>query len=89
VRYAVERRVAAGQPDYWDYATLLELSVLGNDQGGAATALSDALAHTREPFELETTARNLRLIREAREGRGEAASWIHEVEVALGGTGSS
>ena len=28
VRYAVERRVAAGRPDYWDHATLLELAVL-------------------------------------------------------------
>jgi len=23
VSYAVERRVASGQPDYWDHATLL------------------------------------------------------------------
>lgn len=89
VRYAVERRIATAQPDYWDYATLLELAVLGNDQAGAATALSAALAHTREPFELETTARNLRLIREARERRAEAASWIQEVEAALRGAGPS
>ena len=83
VRYAVERRIAAGQPDYWDYATLLELSVLRNDQAAASTALSDALARAREPFELETTARNLRLIREARERRDEAPLWVREVEGAL------
>ena len=27
VAYAVERRIAAGRPDYWDYATLVELGV--------------------------------------------------------------
>jgi hypothetical protein len=37
----------------------------------------------REPFEPETTARNLRLIREARERRGEGLAWAEEVERAL------
>ena len=27
VEYAVERRIATGKPDYWDYATRLELAV--------------------------------------------------------------
>src|SRR5262249_39105542 len=44
VRYAVERRIASGKPDYWDHATLLELGVLGKDEAGTATALADALA---------------------------------------------
>ena len=47
VSYAVERRIAIGKPDYWDYATRLELAVLANDEGGAASALSDALACVR------------------------------------------
>jgi hypothetical protein len=37
----------------------------------------------REAFEPETTARNLRLIREAREARGEEAAWIAEIEHSL------
>ncbi|HET9209245.1 MAG TPA: TRAFs-binding domain-containing protein [Thermoanaerobaculia bacterium] len=83
VSYAVERKIASGKPDYWDYATRLELAVLGNDEGRASEALGDALATIREPFEPETTARNLRLIREARERRGEAVSWVKEMEEAL------
>ena len=83
VRYAVERRVASGNPDYWDHATRLELAVLASDEGRAREALGDALAAVREPWEPETTARNLRLIREARERRGEKASWIHDIELAL------
>lgn len=83
VSYAVERRIAAGRPDYWDHATRLELAVLASATSAAAQALSDALAAVRERWEPETTARNLRLIREARERRGEAASWIADIEHEL------
>ena len=83
VRYAVRRRVAGGTPDYWDHATLLELAVLAREEADAAAALGDALAVVREPWEPETTARNLRLIREARERRGDGVPWAAEVEKEL------
>lgn len=89
VRYAVERRIASGKPDYWDHATLVELAVLANDQEGADTALGDALAVIREPWEPETTARNLRLIREARERRAEQVEWIRQIEAELDRSASS
>lgn len=83
VSYSVERKIALGKPDYWDYATRLELAVLARDQMGAEKALSDALASVREPWEPDTTARNLRLIREARERRGEVVLWLREIENTL------
>ena len=83
VRYSVERRMAAGKPDFWDHATLLELAVLAKDQTRAEAVLSDALAAVREVWEPETTVRNLRLIREARERRGEPVTWALEVEQEL------
>ena len=83
VAYAVGRRIAAGQPDYWDHATRLELAVLGEDEAQAGAALADALAAVRESWEPETTARNLRLIREARERRGASAPWANDIEQAL------
>lgn len=83
VEYAVSRKVAAGQPDYWDYATLLELAVLAGDQEKAEDHLGDALAHIREKWEPETTARNLRLIREARQKRGESLAWADGIERVL------
>jgi len=83
VRYAVERRIAAGKPDYWDYATLLELAVLARDEEAADNALASALAEVREVWEPETTLRNLRLIREARERRGEDVSWMEGIEAEL------
>ena len=83
VRYAVERKIAAGKPDYWDYATRLELAVLAKDEAKAAEALGDALANVRESWEPETTLRNLRLIREARERRKEPVTFEREVEAEL------
>lgn len=83
VGYAVERRIAQGQPDYWDYATRLELAVLARNQEAALDALAVALTHVREAFEPETTARNLRLIRETRERNGDACGWEKMIEERL------
>jgi hypothetical protein len=83
VTYAVERKIATGKPDYWDYATRLELAVLDKNEEKAASALGDALASVREPWELETTSNNLRLIREAREQRNTAMASAAELEEAI------
>jgi len=83
VRYAVRRRIASGEADYWDHATLLELAVLAGEQDAAADALSDALAAARESWEPRSTRGNLLLVRDARAGRGEEVGWIDEVAEAL------
>jgi hypothetical protein len=83
VSYAVERRLASGKADYWDHATRLELTVLAEDETAARQALASALARVRENWEPESTASNLRLIRSAREHRGEEVPWAETVERAL------
>ena len=83
VSYAVERRLATGKADYWDHATRLELAVLAKDEAAARRALASALAMVRENWEPETTANNLRLIRSAREHRGEEVPWAATIEQAL------
>ena len=82
VRYAVARRMASGQPDYWDYATQLELAVLARDLIGAQTALADALARRREPWE-GNHGQNLQFIIDARHPRGEDCGWMHALVAAL------
>lgn len=82
VTYAVRRRIATGKPDYWDYATLVELAVLADDQSAAERALSDALAQMREPWEGKTTAGNLGMIRHRRAAR-QSSEWIEALEQAL------
>jgi tetratricopeptide (TPR) repeat protein len=83
VSYAAERRQASGEADYWDHATRLELAVLAKDQTAAKRALASALAMVREDWEPESTANNLRLIRTAREHRGDEMPWANMVEQEL------
>lgn len=83
VTYAVERRMAMGQPDYWDYATVLELKVLAKDETGAARALTGALAAVDENWQPKTTVNNLRIIGKARKARGDTLDWAKKIEDAL------
>jgi hypothetical protein len=69
VKYSVTRRLTSGNPNYWDYATLLELAVLGGDEATAAEALAATLTAVREAWEPDTTALNLGFIREHRARR--------------------
>jgi len=80
VAYSVARRIATGKPDYWDHATLVELAVLAREEQRAADAAANALAVVRERWEPESTARNLRLIREARARRNESVLWANQIE---------
>lgn len=84
VRYSTLRK-AGKTPDYWDHATLLELAVLARDAEGAGESLDDALAvlPQPQPWQLKSTAGNLKDIREAREARGEDTTWLKRIEDAL------
>jgi hypothetical protein len=83
VRYSVMRRLGSTKPDYWDFATLLELAVLASNQPAALQALGDALAAIEESWQAATTANNLTLIRDARVARGSDDAWLNEVLAAL------
>jgi MAP3K TRAFs-binding domain len=83
VSYAVERRLASAEADYWDHATRLELAVLAKDEAAAKRALTSALATMRERWEPESTVNNLSLIRSAREARGDEVPWTATIEQAL------
>lgn len=57
--------------------------MLAKDDNGVRDALGDALAAVREIWEPEITARNLRLMRKARDKRGEQVAWAKQVEESL------
>jgi tetratricopeptide (TPR) repeat protein len=82
VRYSATRKKEKAA-DYWDYATLLELAVLANDRDDSEEQLGEAIAVARAAWEVESTARNLGLIRKARLDRGEDPGWIEELEAEL------
>jgi len=82
VRYSAIRKKEKAA-DYWDYATLLELAVLAKDRDDAEEQLGEAIAISRAAWEVESTARNLGLIRKARLDRGEDPGWIEQLEEQL------
>ena len=79
VRFAVEQRLAGGEPDYWDHATMLELAVLNDELELTADHLADAVAVIRETWEPDTTANNLRMIERARASRGCETSLLVQI----------
>lgn len=79
VTYSVKRK-AAKNADYWDYATLLELAVLGDDRDAADENLGEAASRARHAWEVQSTKRNLGLIRATREARHEDGAWIKQIE---------
>lgn len=84
VRYAASRRIASGNPDYWDFATLLELAILAKQEPEAMENLGKALACVRSKWEPETTLNNLKMISAARKERNEdEPAWIGEAMQAL------
>ncbi len=83
VRYAVERKIERGSGDYWDYATLVELAAIAGKFDEAEKCLPRAVANLREPWEAETTARNLALIRDARREAGKDVARLDAIIAAL------
>ena len=85
VRYAATQK-ARRSVDYWDYATLLELAVIGRDVADVQQQLGEVLAIVDDDmpaWHLKTTEEQLRLIREVRTARGEDVDWIKDVEDSL------
>jgi len=82
VTYAVKQKMK-NSADYWDYATLLELAILQNNQEKADELVSDVLVHVREDWETKTTANNIKFIREHRESKGIKCEWIKKLERVL------
>jgi hypothetical protein len=62
---------------------LMELAVLARDENGAMEHAEIALTKAQFGWHLETTERQLKLIRETRAARGEQIPWIKDLEDAL------
>jgi uncharacterized protein DUF4071 len=79
VRFAVQQRLRTPVPEYWDYATLLEIAVLDNDATQAVDALGDVLTASTEAWQRASTAGNLRMIERARRERGNDTGWLSQI----------
>jgi MAP3K TRAFs-binding domain len=84
VSFSAKQRLRKSQnEDYWGHATVLELAVLSRHVEEAEEAAANALAVMRAAWEVQTTVRNLQLVRKARHGRGEDCAWIERIEDEL------
>jgi len=88
VRYAAERRAFGPGGGYWDHATLLEIAVLECDTKAVDSHLLKVLtlarqSDTREISMPQSTARNLRLIMDARASRGDKQAWLADIIAEL------
>jgi hypothetical protein len=83
VMYAATRQAKMDPSAYWPQATLLELSVLAQNESQARKHLGNSLAVRSSSGSRKTTVDNLQLIREAREGRGLVVAWADAVEQDL------
>ena len=66
-----------------DDATAVELAIIADREKDGKRALQLALPLVRQSWELETTAHNLSLLRNARYQRGEQLPWAIEIEETL------
>lgn len=55
VTYAVSRRLAQPEPEYWDYACAVELATVAGDTDRADHFLSDLLVSMEQPFHKTST----------------------------------
>ncbi|MCT7546618.1 DUF4071 domain-containing protein [Aliarcobacter cryaerophilus] len=79
VEYALKQKMKQSC-DYWDYATLLELSIISENEEEANKVLFNVIDNIREPFEPKTTANNIRMLLEKKQQRkSKDFSWISEI----------
>jgi len=83
VLYATESKIKTKTPDYWDYATVIELTVISNDTKRALEYLGKVMTLPFNPFERKSTIGNLKLIIDKKKNDGEDIKWIKEIAEEL------
>ena len=83
VEFAVLRKMERKEPDYWDYASLLEIAVIRNDEADIQKYLLKALTASSYMWMKKTTINNLKLIKSYRQKRNGAVASIENVIKAL------
>ncbi len=83
VSFAVARRGGISSSDYWDLATVLELSAVGADWTMAGRALPKVLDAGKDSWRIKTTRENLAMLKEARERAGQPVPELEEIVSAM------
>jgi hypothetical protein len=83
VEYAVKAKMKWKDPDYWDFATLLELAVIENKFDEAKGLFYEAKPLAKESWMFDTTKANLDKITNFRKERGDEVSPIEKITEML------
>jgi hypothetical protein len=78
VSFAVARRGGPASSDYWDLATVLELSAIGNDWKMLGRVLPKLLAAGKASWMIKTTWDNLLLLKAARKRAGQTTGELDQ-----------
>jgi len=83
VLFATKQRIAQTSPDYWDYATLMELEVIADNPKRAKEALLKALPLATEDWMKETTRATMVMLKDKWKNQGEDVVWLDEIVEGL------
>ena len=83
VLFATKQRIAQTSPDYWDYATLMELEVISHHPKEAKETLLKALPLADEGWMKETTQATMIMLRDKWKAQGEDVVWLDEIVEGL------
>jgi len=83
VLFATKQRIKQSSPDYWDYATLMELEVIAHNPQGAKEALLKALPQADEEWMKKTTRDTMVMLRDKWREQGEDVAWLDEIVEGL------
>jgi hypothetical protein len=78
VSFAVARRDGPASSDYWDLATVLELSAIGNDWKMLGRVFPKLLAAGKASWMIKTTWDNLLLLKAARKRAGQTTGELDQ-----------
>lgn len=79
VLFATKQRISQTTPDYWDYATLMELEIIARNPKGAKEALLKALPLAIEDWMKKTTKDTIIMLKNKWSKQGEDVDWLEEI----------
>jgi hypothetical protein len=84
VRYSARQKALRHQADFWDHATLLELSMIEGNADDAWTAVTHAILARPVPWQALSTLETLVRLRQTRVDAGEPIpAWVLKIENEL------
>ena len=71
VEFSIERKMERMKPDYWDYASLLEIALIENDNEKAKLLLGKIITTAPDTWMIDTTLNNFKVRVDYRKERGQ------------------